>query len=84
MGQIPLAMLPSGAAAKVVKINGCDKVRLRLSELGLVRDCGVTVLQNAPHGPLIISVGGSRIAVGRGVALKVIVEEAAHGKANHA
>lgn len=81
MGVMPLAMLPAGAAAKVVEIQGCDRARLRLSELGLIRDGSVTVLQNTPHGPLIISVGGSRIAIGRGVALKVIVEEAARGKA---
>jgi Fe2+ transport system protein FeoA len=47
----------------------------RLMELGLTPGTRVTVVKSAPfHGPLEILVRGSRLALGRGMAERILVE----------
>jgi ferrous iron transport protein A len=75
MSRIPLAMLPQGAGASVREFCGGEKALHRLTEMGLVRGAYVSVLQNKDCGPLMLSLGDSRIAIGRGLAMKVLVEE---------
>jgi len=41
--------------------------------LGLTPGAGVTVLQNYGHGPLIVRVRDTRVALGRGEASNVLV-----------
>lgn len=47
----------------------------RLTDLGLTPGTKVTVVKSAPFkGPLEISVRGSRLAIGRGMASRIIVD----------
>jgi Fe2+ transport system protein FeoA len=47
----------------------------RLTDLGLTPGTNITVVKSAPfNGPLEILVRGSRLAVGRGMASRVLVE----------
>jgi len=47
----------------------------RLTDLGLTPGTKVTVIQAAPfNGPLEITVRGSRLAIGRGMANKIFVD----------
>jgi Fe2+ transport system protein FeoA len=47
----------------------------RLMDLGLTPGTTVTVVKSAPfHGPVEILVRGSRLALGRGMAEKILVE----------
>jgi Fe2+ transport system protein FeoA len=47
----------------------------RLSDLGLTPGTKVTVIKSAPfHGPLEVSVRGSRLAIGRGMASRILVD----------
>jgi Fe2+ transport system protein FeoA len=47
----------------------------RLSDLGLTPGTKVTVVKSAPfHGPLEVSVRGSRLAIGRGMASRILVD----------
>ena len=76
---IPLAMLPLGAKGRIIDItNGRELVR-RLNDLGFIRDVEVKVVHshsnNSHGGPLVIEVKDSRIAIGRGVAMKILVKE---------
>jgi len=49
--------------------------RKRLMDMGLTPGTRVTVVKSAPfHGPLEVSVRGSRLALGRGMAERVFVE----------
>ncbi len=76
---MPLGLLGSGEMAQVVKIRdgaqGCQRCKClcRLEDIGL--RCGKTVemLSNPGHGSLVVRVDDSRIAMGRGVAMKVSV-----------
>jgi len=47
----------------------------RLMDMGLTLGTRVTVVKSAPfHGPLEVSVRGSRLALGRGMAERIFVE----------
>jgi len=71
---LPLGFLPAGRKGLVKEIAGGRGLRKRLTDLGLTRGTVVRVVQN-DRGPLIVSLGESRIALGFGMAQKVMVEE---------
>jgi len=73
---LPLGFLQAGCSAVVREFQGGKSLRQRLIELGLVHGTRVRVVKNDRGGPLIISVGEGRLAIGRGMALKIMVEEA--------
>jgi len=71
---VPLAYLPRGSKARVVDIVGPGRgLRERLMQMGLVPGAVVEVLENS-RGPVLVLVEGVRIAIGRGMALRVLVE----------
>jgi len=71
--KIPLAMLPENKEAVVVEVNGGMGLTRRLSEMGFTYGSKVKVLHSTPPGPILVIVRGSRIALGRGAAMKIIV-----------
>ncbi|UCE11749.1 MAG: ferrous iron transport protein A [Candidatus Thorarchaeota archaeon] len=46
----------------------------RLLELGLTKGCTFEVVQAGSHGPILVQVRGTRIALGRGIVDRIIVE----------
>jgi Fe2+ transport system protein FeoA len=48
----------------------------RLLDLGITRGCTFTVVQGGGHGPVLIEVRGTRIALGHNMACRIIVKEA--------
>ncbi|MFV2071314.1 MAG: ferrous iron transport protein A [Thermoanaerobaculales bacterium] len=61
--------------AKVIQIDGGHRVRAHLNILGIHIGDWLTVVERAPfHGPVLVEVSGSRLALGRGIASKVKVE----------
>ncbi len=72
-----LADARPGKKYVVVDIAGGRRVYQYLYDLGVVPGAVVEVLSSSFfRGPVRIRVGGTDIALGRGVALKVIVREA--------
>jgi ferrous iron transport protein A len=72
----PLSFLPPGEKAKVEDITGGLTLRQRLTELGIIRGKHVEVIRNDNFGPLIITIGDNgdcRLAIGRGMAQKIMV-----------
>jgi ferrous iron transport protein A len=67
--------LPSGSHSVIRQIRGGKDLVSRMAALGLTVGAAVTVVQNYGHGPLIALVRDSRVALGRGEALKVLVEK---------
>jgi Fe2+ transport system protein FeoA len=52
-----------------------DRFAKRLSDLGLTPGTKVTVVKSAPfNGPLEVCVRGSRLAIGRGMASRILVD----------
>ena len=76
MGPIlPLSFIPSGKNGLIRKVAEGENVRNRLTAMGFVSGEVIKVLRNDHCGPLIISILDSRIAIGRGMARKILVEE---------
>jgi Fe2+ transport system protein FeoA len=71
---MPLAMVSPGEEVCLVSIRGGQRMRKRLADLGLNLGMTVRVLQHNGHGPLILAVKDSRLAVGRGMAHKILVQ----------
>ena len=69
---LPLTMATAGQPLKLVAIHAGQKLTRRLAEMGLTRGVTLEIIQ-ADGGPLLISVRGSRIALGRGIAHKLHV-----------
>ena len=71
---MPLAMLPENEEAKVVEVRGGRGLVRRLSELGFTPGTRVKILFSNSPGPIVIDVKGSRIALGRGLLMRIIVD----------
>ena len=69
-----LLALGVGARGTIVSIVGGWKVNKRLADLGLLPGTEIKVLKKAPYGPVEIKVRGSKLALGRGLAGKVMVK----------
>ena len=71
---MPLAMLKKGEKACITEIVGGRTAKGKLNDLGFVS--GKTVkIHSSSGGPLIVALGDNRIALGRGMAHKVIVDK---------
>ena len=72
---IALSELKTGQEGKISFIRGGHNVLQRLLDMGLTPSTKITLLKVAPfEGPIEISVRGSKLALGRGIASKVFVE----------
>ena len=69
---MPLGMTGVGETNIIRKITGRDEVRQHLAELGFVVGEAMTVVSEL-GGSLILSVKDSRIALDRGMAMRIIV-----------
>lgn len=81
--RVPLTALDDGQSGSVAAIDQwdergrgrCSGFEKRLMDLGLTSGTKVTVVKSAPfHGPVEILVRGSRLALGRGIAERIVVE----------
>jgi ferrous iron transport protein A len=62
--------------AKVIDIKGGQGIRQRLSQMGIHPGDEITMLRyGALRGPILIEIHGSQVALGRGIASRVMVEE---------
>ena len=70
-----LNTLKNGSRAEVSCIAAGSKARSRLASLGLIQGALLQVIANPGFGPLLLSVGESRLMVERGIATKVLVQQ---------
>ena len=71
---LPLIMMPEGKEGRIVGINAGRGLHRRLTEMGFTRDAVVRILRSN-GGCLLVAVNGCRYALGRGMAMKILVEE---------
>ena len=69
---IPLTMAKVGENVKIRKISGKDEVRQHLAELGFVVNEDVAVISEI-GGNLIVQVKGSRIALDKTMANRIMI-----------
>ena len=74
MEEIALVDLKPDDVGRIKEILGGQNVRKRLFELGLNRGTQVKMVKN-DIGPVILTISGTKLALGRGLANKIIVQK---------
>ena len=76
----PLSLAPAGEPLTIVDVRAGSRLRHRLSDLGLVPGTVIKVVKSLGHGPVILALGDSRLALGRGASHKVLVAPVSNRK----
>ena len=71
-GSLPLAFLPEGRAGTVLEIRGGHGAVRHLEHMGFAPPARVFFFFFCPQGAMLVMVKDSRIAVGRGIAMKLL------------
>jgi Fe2+ transport system protein FeoA len=70
---MPLSMASPGETVRVTAVRAGWGLQRRLADLGLTLGVKVRVISSGRPGPVVLDVRGSRLALGQGVAHKIIV-----------
>jgi len=70
---MPLSMVQSGELVQVVAVRTGWGLQRRLADMGLTPGVRVKVINSQGRGPVILDLRGSRLALGHGVAHKIMV-----------
>ncbi len=74
--ELSLAKCQCGDKVKILKLNVGYNARINLINMGLLLNTELVVSRKSFFaGPLLLSVSGTEIALGRGLATKIIVEK---------
>ena len=68
----PLSNAKKGALLTLVKVDAGNRLNHRMADLGLTPGVCLEIMQDS-GGPILLSVRNSRVAVGRGMADKILV-----------
>ena len=68
-----LSSVKPGNEVTILDINGGRGIKSKLYSMGLVPGTKLTVLNGNTKGPVMISIRDSRLAIGHGMAQKIIV-----------
>jgi ferrous iron transport protein A len=71
-----LVQIPTDKIVEIVEISGGKGSRKILAQLGIGIGSRIILKKNAPFsGPLLVENHGTTIAIGRGLASRIMVEE---------
>ncbi|WP_353684481.1 FeoA family protein [Thermodesulfovibrio sp. 3907-1M] len=71
---IPLALVDNGEKVEVVDFARKGRsIYCRLRDIGIFVGKVIEVLSNQGQGPILLKIDDSRIAIGRGMAMKILV-----------
>ena len=76
---LPLAMINPYEEVMVAEIRGGRGLAQRLADMGLTPGTKLKVINSQMPGPILIDLRGSRLVLGHGVALKIMVEITGNG-----
>jgi len=71
---LPLSSAQEGERGIVREFLGGSGAQLRLATLGLKKGDEVEVITNSGEGQLVVAVNATRLAMGRGMARKIMVK----------
>ena len=71
---LPLQLAPPGKDLHVIGISAGQGLTRRLLELGFNEHATVKVIRSLANGPLIVQLNNARFALGRGMAMKIMVQ----------
>jgi len=70
----PLSLIKTGEKARLVHVDAGRGLNNRLAAMGFVHDAEITVVSNGHPGPFVVLVKDVKLALGRGVAHKIMVQ----------
>lgn len=73
LDQIPLAELVTGEQATLLSFQNLRSIAGRLTSLGFTPGAQIVMAQNYQRGPLLVTIRGTHVALGRGEAQEIIV-----------
>ena len=73
--EMPLAMACPSEPVTVTGVKAGWGLQRRLADMGLTPGVRIRVINSQMSGPVLIDLRGSRVALGRGVAQKILVKE---------
>ncbi len=79
---IPLSTIKSGETVILAGVEAGRGLNSRLAAMGLLPKVEIIVVSNGHPGPFVISVKGSRMMLGRGMADKIMVSSSDYEKDN--
>jgi len=68
-----LSAVKTGEKARLVRVNASRGLNSRLASMGFVPGVEITVVSNGHPGPFVIVIKDVKMALGRGVAPKIMV-----------
>lgn len=74
---VSLSDARTGESVRIESMRGGHQFLSRLASLGFTPGTHLRVVQNFGHGPIIVSLRDTRVALGRGEACKILVERPA-------
>lgn len=74
IASVSLASAPEKARYMVDRVAGPEQEQRRLSEMGFVEGARLQVLTRTREGMMVVKLGGSRLALARGMADYVFVK----------
>jgi Fe2+ transport system protein FeoA len=72
---MPLSLAATDRGLRVVGINAGFGLQRQLADMGLIPGVHLKVVCRQVRGPVLIDLKGSRLAIGKGMAHKIMVEE---------
>ncbi len=75
--EIPLPFAPFGKEVEVVRVNGGEGMKRRLMDMAIFPGVKLKLLSAFGRGRIVVQVGESRFALGRGIAYRIFVRD--HG-----
>jgi Fe2+ transport system protein FeoA len=73
---VTLSTLPAGGQGVVFSLRGGREFCSRVANLGFTPGASLRVLRNHGHGPVLVALRGTLVALGRAEAARVVVKEA--------
>ncbi len=72
---VSLSDVRSGRSVRISRMTGGHHFLSRLASLGFTPGADLQVVQNYGRGPIIVILRDTRVALGRGEAQKILVEQ---------
>ena len=69
-----LSVVKTGEKARLVRVDAGRRLNSRLASMGFVPDVEITVVSNGHPGPFVVVIKDVKLALGRGVAHKIMVK----------
>jgi ferrous iron transport protein A len=72
---MPLTMAAPGQPVQIVSVAAGQRAARRLAEMGLIPGSEIEIMQNQGCGPLLLAIRDTRLAIERGIAHKLLVQQ---------